>query len=266
MYNWEKGPMTAKQSRKINSKSSFGTTFRISKCFQRSKQKLLIIFLFYTAVLKLQNHLRMQYRKYWLNFKKIIRWHSPFKDECVCCVGLGACAEPVFINVWRTQESIPSLAGRYDKYRVHTDSPDWESIPGLLKRFTNTGSEVLPYQVMWWPRHGSFIKQGLFNRKLVPMHTSNVHVLYNQRMYVCIFGYYLSTSHAYICMLTVCPETNDWQNYRLLVLVLLTKGLKHESKSSKSLYGLKYKGKLAEPGDFSLHIFILFRWCSSWTK
>jgi hypothetical protein len=35
-------------------------------------------------------------------------------------------AEPVFVNVYGAPESIP---------------PGWESIPGLLKRFTNTGSD-----------------------------------------------------------------------------------------------------------------------------
>ncbi len=33
-----------------------------------------------------------------------------------------------------------SLAGRYDKQGCHTGSPGWESIHGLLKRFTDTGS------------------------------------------------------------------------------------------------------------------------------
>jgi hypothetical protein len=35
-------------------------------------------------------------------------------------------AEPGFVNVYGAPESIP---------------PDWESIPGPLKRFTNTGSD-----------------------------------------------------------------------------------------------------------------------------
>ncbi len=33
-----------------------------------------------------------------------------------------------------------SQAGRYDIYGCLTGPPGWESIPGLLKRFTNTGS------------------------------------------------------------------------------------------------------------------------------
>jgi hypothetical protein len=41
-------------------------------------------------------------------------------------------AEPVFVNVYRAQESIP---------------PGWESIPRLLKRFTNTGSGVSEEEV-----------------------------------------------------------------------------------------------------------------------
>ncbi len=58
--------------------------------------------------------------------------------------------EPVFVKVYGAQESIPwnrfrqprySLAGRYNKYGGRTGPPGWESIPGLLKRFTNTGSE-----------------------------------------------------------------------------------------------------------------------------
>jgi hypothetical protein len=44
--------------------------------------------------------------------------------------------EPVFVNIYgarnRSEESIP---------------PDWESIPGLLKRSTNMGSAALTYRV-----------------------------------------------------------------------------------------------------------------------
>jgi hypothetical protein len=36
-------------------------------------------------------------------------------------------AEPIFVNVYGDQESIPT---------------GWESVPGLLKKFTNTGSEI----------------------------------------------------------------------------------------------------------------------------
>ena len=35
--------------------------------------------------------------------------------------------------------SLCSMAGRYEKQGCCTDPPGWESIPGLLKRFTNTG-------------------------------------------------------------------------------------------------------------------------------
>ncbi len=38
--------------------------------------------------------------------------------------------------------SLCSLAGRYDKLGFRTAPPYWESIPGLLKRFTNSGSET----------------------------------------------------------------------------------------------------------------------------
>ncbi len=56
--------------------------------------------------------------------------------------------EPVFVNVQGHQESIPridsaslcSMAGRYDKYGCRIGPPGWESVPGILKRFTNTGS------------------------------------------------------------------------------------------------------------------------------
>ena len=37
--------------------------------------------------------------------------------------------------------SLCRLAGRYDKEGCSLGSPGWESIPGLHKRFTNTGSE-----------------------------------------------------------------------------------------------------------------------------
>jgi hypothetical protein len=36
--------------------------------------------------------------------------------------------------------SLCNLAGRYVKYCCHTGPPGWESISGLLKRFTNSGS------------------------------------------------------------------------------------------------------------------------------
>jgi hypothetical protein len=48
---------------------------------------------------------------------------------------LASTAEPVVVNVYGAQESIP---------------PGWESIPGLLKRFTNTGSGI---QVCTEPRN-----------------------------------------------------------------------------------------------------------------
>jgi hypothetical protein len=59
--------------------------------------------------------------------------------------------EPLFVNVYRAQESLLrndfvilcSLAGRYDKSGCRTGPPGWESIPGLLKRFTNMLSGLL---------------------------------------------------------------------------------------------------------------------------
>jgi hypothetical protein len=39
----------------------------------------------------------------------------------------------------------PCLAGRYVKQDWRTGPPSWESIPGLLKRFTNSGSELGKY-------------------------------------------------------------------------------------------------------------------------
>ncbi len=38
--------------------------------------------------------------------------------------------------------SLYSLASPYDKWAWRTGPPGWESIPGLLKRFTNTGSDI----------------------------------------------------------------------------------------------------------------------------
>ncbi len=37
-------------------------------------------------------------------------------------------------------DSLCSLASRYDKKSCRTGPPFWKSIPGLLKRSTNTGS------------------------------------------------------------------------------------------------------------------------------
>jgi hypothetical protein len=53
--------------------------------------------------------------------------------------------EPVFVNVFESQESIPPAyvawrTGIYDKKGCRTGPPGWESIPGLLKRSTNAGS------------------------------------------------------------------------------------------------------------------------------
>ncbi len=59
-------------------------------------------------------------------------------------------SEPVFVNIYGAQELNPrnqslaclcSLNDRYDKQGCRTSPPEWESIPGLLKRFTNTGSD-----------------------------------------------------------------------------------------------------------------------------
>ncbi len=57
--------------------------------------------------------------------------------------------EPVFVNVYGAQESIPrnrfrqpmKPGGPVRKIGFRTGPPGWESIPGLLKRSTNTGSE-----------------------------------------------------------------------------------------------------------------------------
>ncbi len=51
--------------------------------------------------------------------------------------------EPEFVNVLEAQESIPRA---YVVWRADTSirvlvPTRWESIPGLLKRFTNSGSE-----------------------------------------------------------------------------------------------------------------------------
>jgi hypothetical protein len=55
--------------------------------------------------------------------------------------------EPEFVNVEPGNRfqgidsaSPCSLAGRYVKWGCRTGPPGWESIPGLLKRFANTGS------------------------------------------------------------------------------------------------------------------------------
>jgi hypothetical protein len=45
----------------------------------------------------------------------------------------GARTEPVFVNVSGVQDSIP---------------PGWESIPGLFKRFTNTGSSLFQHVLL----------------------------------------------------------------------------------------------------------------------
>jgi hypothetical protein len=65
--------------------------------------------------------------------------------------------EPVFVNVQRAQESIARNRFRqplYVAWRAGTSNrivvPGWESIPGLHKRFTNTGS-------CWTPTLGSFV-------------------------------------------------------------------------------------------------------------
>jgi hypothetical protein len=48
--------------------------------------------------------------------------------------------EPVFVNDYGAQESIPR--NQFGQ-GCHKGPPGCESIPGLLKRFTNTGSDVL---------------------------------------------------------------------------------------------------------------------------
>jgi hypothetical protein len=51
---------------------------------------------------------------------------------------------PGFLGI--DSASLCSLAGRYDNPICRTGQPGWESIPGLLKRFANTGS-VLTHPV-----------------------------------------------------------------------------------------------------------------------
>jgi hypothetical protein len=72
----------------------------------------------------------------------------PWSQTTLVLEWLSGYTEPVFVNVEGDQESIPridsaslsSLAGKYDKEGCRTGPPGWESISGLLKRFTNTGS------------------------------------------------------------------------------------------------------------------------------
>ncbi len=47
------------------------------------------------------------------------------------------------------KESIPPAWGRYVKYNCCTGPPGWESIPGLLRRFTNTVSGLLYIRIRW---------------------------------------------------------------------------------------------------------------------
>ncbi len=46
--------------------------------------------------------------------------------------------------------SLRSLTGRYDKEGCRTGTPDWESIPGFLKRSTYTSSGVVMYHHNNW--------------------------------------------------------------------------------------------------------------------
>ncbi len=56
--------------------------------------------------------------------------------------------EPVFVNDYGAQELIPRnrfrqlmfSGGPFRQIGYRTGPPGWESIPGLLKMFTNTGS------------------------------------------------------------------------------------------------------------------------------
>ncbi len=68
-------------------------------------------------------------------------------------IELGMTSDLVFVNVYRAQESIPRNRFRQPtlpcgpvrhEWGCHFSSPGWESIPGLLKRFTNTDSVVIP--------------------------------------------------------------------------------------------------------------------------
>jgi hypothetical protein len=62
LYSGENQPMTEKESLKRNYDASLRTIFRISKCFQRSKQKLYKLIFYFTR--QPVNHLR---RKCWFN-------------------------------------------------------------------------------------------------------------------------------------------------------------------------------------------------------
>jgi hypothetical protein len=57
-------------------------------------------------------------------------------------------SEPVFVNGKGAQESIPrnqfaGLCSQAGRYGCCTGPPSWKSIPGILKRFTYTGSVVI---------------------------------------------------------------------------------------------------------------------------
>jgi hypothetical protein len=61
----------------------------------------------------------------------------------------GKNTQPVFVNVMepRSRFRQPMLPGGlvHQIGLSHTGPPGWESIPGLLKRFTNTGSELVEH-------------------------------------------------------------------------------------------------------------------------
>jgi hypothetical protein len=67
-------------------------------------------------------------------------------------------AESVFVNVFGAQESIPPTY-----VACRTAPPGWESIPGLLKMFTNTGSGgpvQIPYSCSVPSPHRMFKNSG----------------------------------------------------------------------------------------------------------
>jgi hypothetical protein len=72
------------------------------------------------------------------------KWVEPRARICKRLRSLGIDSEGI------DSASLCSLAGRYDKQGYRTGPPDWESKPGLLKRFTNTGSDARECRAPDW--------------------------------------------------------------------------------------------------------------------
>jgi hypothetical protein len=128
--------------------------------------------------------------------------------------------EPIFVNVHGALESISPAyvawqAGATNRIACRTSPLGWESIPGILKRSTNTGSGSTPIHLPWATL--------CLSRPLPYAKVDLIHPVWNfglslsiQTMYWLAFKDKLSFKNSSIltlsCQLFKMPKPQNWAN------------------------------------------------------